>query len=96
MSLTETVVGGTLRPDGTLELDEKPNLAAGRVTVVLRQEAMVMLPKDDPFWQRMQAMWAAQNACVVRVAREGHPGLARSTDSAAQWIHSGSANEHAL
>jgi hypothetical protein len=28
------------------------------VKVVLRQEAEVVLPKDDPFWQRMEAMWA--------------------------------------
>jgi hypothetical protein len=57
MSLIETVVEGTLQPDGTLVLDEKPNLPAGRVTVVLRQETELVLPKDDPFWQRMQAMW---------------------------------------
>jgi hypothetical protein len=37
MSLTEIVVEGTLNPDGTLELDQKPNLSPGRVTVVLRQ-----------------------------------------------------------
>jgi hypothetical protein len=58
MSLTETVIEGTLKPDGTLELDEKPKLPPGRVKVVLRQEADIVLPKDDPFWQRMQAMWA--------------------------------------
>lgn len=58
MSLTETVVEGTIQPDGTLVLDKKPSLPAGRVTVVLRQQAEVMLPKDDPFWQRMSAIWA--------------------------------------
>ena len=58
MSLTEIVVPGTLHPDGTLQLDEKPNLSPGRVTVVLRRESEIVLPKDDPFWQRMQAMWA--------------------------------------
>lgn len=58
MSLIETVIEGTLKPDGTLGLDEKPNLPAGRVTVILRQGAVVVSPKDDPFWQRMQAMWA--------------------------------------
>lgn len=36
MSLTETVIEGTLNPDGTLELDEKPNLPPGRVRVVLQ------------------------------------------------------------
>jgi hypothetical protein len=43
-------------------LDEKQNLPAGRVTVVLRQETALVLPRDDPFWQRMQAIWDAQNA----------------------------------
>ena len=36
MSLTEIVVEGTLKPDGTLELDEKPSLSPGRVTVILQ------------------------------------------------------------
>jgi hypothetical protein len=36
MSLTEITVEGTLKPDGTLELDQKPNLAPGRVTVILQ------------------------------------------------------------
>ena len=58
MSLTETVIEGTLDADGTLVLDEKPNLPPGRVKVVLRQETPVELPADDPFWQRMQAIWA--------------------------------------
>jgi hypothetical protein len=38
MSLTEITVQGTLNPDGSLELDQKPNLSPGRVTVVLRQQ----------------------------------------------------------
>jgi hypothetical protein len=62
MSLTEIVIEGTLKPDGTLELHQKPNLLPGRVTVVLRREAEIALPKDDPFWQRMQAIWDAQKA----------------------------------
>lgn len=49
MSLIETVIEGTLRPDGTLELDEKPNLAPGRVTVVLRQESETASPREDWF-----------------------------------------------
>ena len=35
----ETVTEGTLKPDGTLELDQKPNLPSGRVKLVLRQAA---------------------------------------------------------
>ncbi len=49
MSLQEIVVAGTLKPDGTLELDQKPNLAPGRVTVVLRQESEAA-PQED-WWQ---------------------------------------------
>src|SRR5688572_28400138 len=58
MSASEVVMGGVLKPDGTLELDEKPNLSPGRVTVVLSQEPTISLPSDDPFWQRMRAIWA--------------------------------------
>ena len=36
MSLNSIVVQGTLKPDGTLELDEKPTLAPGRVHVMLQ------------------------------------------------------------
>jgi hypothetical protein len=36
MSLNTIIVQGTLKPDGTLELDEKPTLAPGRVHVVLQ------------------------------------------------------------
>ena len=62
MSLHEVVIEGTLQPDGTLQLDHKPNLSPGRITVVLRQESEPQLPNDDPFWQRMQAIWAIPNA----------------------------------
>jgi hypothetical protein len=30
MSLSEVIIEGTLKPDGTLELDKKPNLTPGR------------------------------------------------------------------
>lgn len=53
MSFTETVVTGTLKPDGTLELDQKPELPAGRVTVVLRQEAPAA---KEGWWPFMQAV----------------------------------------
>ena len=41
MSPTEAVIEGTIQPDGSLVLDEPTKLPAGRVTVVLRQEAEV-------------------------------------------------------
>src|SRR5690242_6262458 len=36
MNLPEIVVAGTLRADGTLVLDQKPNLSPGRVKVTLQ------------------------------------------------------------
>jgi hypothetical protein len=49
MSHAEIVVEGTLKPDGTLELDQKPNLSPGRVTVVLRQGPAPPAPQEDWF-----------------------------------------------
>jgi hypothetical protein len=37
MSVNEVVIGGTLNPDGTLLLDQKPSLSPGRVIVTLHQ-----------------------------------------------------------
>lgn len=53
MSLDETTVEGTLKPDGTLELDEKPDLAPGRVAVTLRQ---IMEPSavGETWWELLQ------------------------------------------
>ena len=36
MSATEVVLEGTLHADGTLQLDQKPSLPPGRVTVILQ------------------------------------------------------------
>jgi hypothetical protein len=45
---------GTLRPDGTLVLDEKPNLPPGRVDVVLRRTPEPSPPPVEDWWQFMQ------------------------------------------
>ncbi|HKI35762.1 MAG TPA: hypothetical protein VKA46_28160 [Gemmataceae bacterium] len=54
MSLSEVVIEGTLKPDGTLELDQKPNLSPGRVTVVLRQVSAAPQPPKEDWWQFLQ------------------------------------------
>ena len=54
MSLSEVVIDGTIKPDGTLELDEKPKLPPGRVTVILRQES-----EPDPAQGGVVAVFAA-------------------------------------
>src|SRR5437868_737722 len=58
MPLEELIVQGTLKPDGTLELDHRPNLAPGRVSVVLRP--MPPLPANDPFFEMLKGIWEAR------------------------------------
>jgi hypothetical protein len=53
MSQELVEVQGTVQPDGTLVLDEKLNLAPGRVRVMVRPAAP---PAEDPFLQRLQAI----------------------------------------
>ena len=45
MSLAEVVIDGTLKPDGTLELDQKPSLAPGRVKVTLQPAQAGLSPR---------------------------------------------------
>jgi hypothetical protein len=47
MSTLRAVVKGTLKPDGTLELDEKPNLPPGRVEVVLHLQEQPDQPRSS-------------------------------------------------
>ena len=60
MGATHVVVEGTLKPDGSLELDDKLDLPPGRVQLIV--QSLPELPKDDPFWQMMQGIWAARAA----------------------------------
>jgi len=70
MSASAVVVQGVVKPDGTLELEGKLPLPAGKVQVTV--QPMPELPANDPFWQRMQAIWAGQQArgFVPRSAEE--------------------------
>lgn len=69
MSLQEIVVTGTLKPDGTLELDQKPDLAPGRVTVVLRQEPAPTAPAEG-WWPYMQRVRAEREAAGYHFMNE--------------------------
>ena len=68
MSLTETIVQGTLKPDGTLELDQKPDLPPGRVTVVLRQESEPAA--QEGWWPYMQRVRAEREAAGYHFMNE--------------------------
>ena len=63
MSFTELVIEGTLQPDGTLVLAQKPNLPAGQVTVVLRpRQVRSEAGWGQTFFQAMEEIWAGQQA----------------------------------
>jgi hypothetical protein len=55
------VLEGTLTPDGTLQLDQRPNLPAGRVRVTV-QPLSPAAPPGDTLMSRMRAVWDAQKA----------------------------------
>jgi hypothetical protein len=83
MSLTEIVVEGTLKADGTLELDQKPSLSPGRVTVVLRQESESAAPPQEDWWQYLQR---------IRAQREvsGYPFMNEEEMNAhIEWLREG-------
>lgn len=61
MNVTQIVVRGTLKPDGTLELAEKPALPAGPVEVVIRQVPTTP-PEVENGWQHLQRMRAEMEA----------------------------------
>jgi hypothetical protein len=61
MSFHQVTVKGTLKPDGSLELDESPNLPPGRVEVMLR-------PETEPVPKEVLGSF------LERLAREGPPG----------------------
>jgi hypothetical protein len=52
-------VQGTLREDGTLVLDEKPNLPPGRVKVTVES---VPDYKQTEIWQFFERLWVEQRA----------------------------------
>lgn len=60
MSLHEITLEGTLKPDGTLELDRKPSLPPGRVVVTVRGAAET--PMQENWWQYMQRIRAEREA----------------------------------
>ena len=93
MSRAEMVVEGTIEPDGTLVLDEQPNLPAGRVTVVVRPRDEPTAPRDDSFWRRMQVLWDAQKASG-RVPRSADEIEDQQREMRAGWAKRQDAVEH--
>jgi hypothetical protein len=61
MSEMQVVVDGTLQPDGTLKLDETPNLPPGPVRVTMQAVVAPARPRAG-LMERMAVVWADQKA----------------------------------
>ena len=86
MNLTEVTIEGTLRHDGTLALDEKPNLSPGRVTVVLRQEVTPPAVPMGPQQNWFEFLQAARK----RLEEAGHPFMNEEEVNAhIEWLREG-------
>lgn len=59
MTTNAIEIQGTLREDGTLLLDQKPDLPPGRVKVIV--ESVPDLTQTD-VWQVLEQIWAGQRA----------------------------------
>jgi hypothetical protein len=59
MTIIAVEVQGTLREDGTLVLDDKPNLPPGRVKVSVEPIADY---KQTEIWHFFEQLWAEQSA----------------------------------
>jgi hypothetical protein len=60
MSANTVVIQGVVKPDGTLELEGKVPLPAGKVQVTL--QPVPELPEGDPFFDMLKGIWATQQA----------------------------------
>ncbi len=61
MNLSEFTIQGTLKPDGTLELDQTPDLLPGRVKVIVQPSAEPP-PNQEGWWPYMQRIRAEREA----------------------------------
>jgi hypothetical protein len=60
MSPGVVILQGVVKPDGTLELEGKVPLPAGKVQVTL--QSVPELPQGDPFFDMLKGIWAARAA----------------------------------
>lgn len=59
---TPAIIEGTLKPDGTLELDQKPNLAPGRVQVIVQPLSQPLQSKKRGLAEVIEEIRLAQLA----------------------------------
>ena len=86
MSATPVILQGTVRPDGTLELDGKVPLPAGRVSVTLEQ--VPHSQETDPFFARLREIRAARERAgpPMRTGEDAQAALRQLRDDAAEEV----------
>jgi hypothetical protein len=65
MTPEQVTVAGTLKQDGSLELDEKPNLPPGRVCITIQPAQASSVPPAG-WWEVLQQIWKEQAASGFR------------------------------
>jgi hypothetical protein len=80
MSATPIVIQGTVKPDGTLELEGKVPLPAGKVSVTL--QPIPEWPEGNPFFEMVKGIWAAHahGGPPSRTGEEAQAALRRLHD----------------
>ena len=58
------VVEGVVEPDGTLKVEGKVSLPAGKVRVTV--ETLLLNPEDHPFFQMLREIWAAREKAGLK------------------------------
>ena len=65
MNEKPVVVEGIVKPDGTLEIEGKIPLPAGKVRVTV--EGLLLNPEDHPFFQMLERIWATHDQADPRL-----------------------------
>ena len=86
MSTNTVVIQGLVRPDGTLELEGKVPLPAGKVSVTL--QPIPYSQETDPFFVMLRGIWAARERAgkPSRTGEEAQAALRRLRDDVAEEV----------
>lgn len=86
MSTNTVVIQGLVGPDGTLQLEGKVPLPAGRVSVTL--QPIPYSQETDPFFVMLRGIWAARERAdkPSRTGEEAQAALRQLRDDVAEEV----------
>jgi hypothetical protein len=64
VNVSQVLVKGTLKADGSLELDERPSLPPGRVHVIVMPEPVPAVKEDT--WSILERIWRERHEQGMR------------------------------